>query len=230
MISFTRPASLSRVDCICSRNSPRSSSLTLGLRSTWAMPLATVTGVRSSCETFARNWLLAFVPSSIWDSMSRTCSSSSLTRARDAPSSPPSRVAALRVSTIDPAAADTIARAASSTPSSFNRYPEAPADNTCATRLGSRRRVQPTMADSGAASRSRRTRWTSFRPSRPSSVAMTSGWMPAAISITRSDSVVTSISMAGSSMRSACCSRVTSSAVSHRRTFTLLVSVSRWVG
>ncbi len=85
------------------------------------MPLATVTGVLSSCDTFARNWLLAFVPSSIDDSISRICSSSSRMRAREAPSSFPSRAAALRVRTKDPAAAAWMARAASSTPSSLRR-------------------------------------------------------------------------------------------------------------
>ena len=63
MISSTIPISLSREAWSCSRNSSRSPSGTDGLREHVGDPLATVTGVRSSCEMFARKSAFAEVPS-----------------------------------------------------------------------------------------------------------------------------------------------------------------------
>ena len=185
------------------------------------IPLATVTGIRSSCDIFARNWLFAVVPPP-----SGTRCPNPLFQLSDpgkaAPSSPPSRVAALRVD--DRPGGGGLPRGPPPRrrlPSTGTRRPRWPAPAQRAARIaqtgpphdGRERRGVTEPSD----------QMDVLEPFSPSSVAMTSGWRPAAISMTRSDSVVTWISMAGSSVRSACCSRVTSSAVSHSRTFTLSV-------
>ena len=71
MISSTIPISLSSEAWSWPRNCSRSSSGTAGFRKTYAMPFATVTGVRSSWEMFARKSALADVPCVTEDRSSR---------------------------------------------------------------------------------------------------------------------------------------------------------------
>ena len=139
------------------------------------MPLATVTGVRSSWEMFARKSAFADVPlaTEARSPSSSSCRSCSLATSRA--TSVPNDVATTGDKTAAPVSAARMAASSASGPSSRSTYPAAPAAKASATTAASREDDRATTRVPGVEAQMRRMSSAPPTPPSPRSAVTTSG-------------------------------------------------------
>src|SRR5829696_1267268 len=182
------------------------------------MPFATVTGVRSSCEMFARKSAFAVEPAETSSFSPESSVSSSRMRPVIAASSSPSTIAATGDSTTAPPPTERTADTTASCGSAFVKNAEAPAPSAAATRSASAKALRATIFVVGDVARRRRINSPGASPSRSGSHTTTSGRPRTTASTARTASVVTSTRRSGASRSRWYCRSETSSGASQSRT------------